>query len=159
MNTNLLIYKLSTKRNGQFFKMSWCTDVKLTSKAASEGHVVLKYTVSTVRKGIRYGNMKKVKEKVQNNPNYVQTHELSWGSWKPGYEGLIIEHTNKEGKYKEYVRLYSTPNKPKTYYLLDNKPISKENLMATGYVRPSYWNSTEPSECYTISIANIQSIW
>lgn len=159
MNTNLLIYKLSTKRNGQFFKMSWCTDVKLTSKAANEGHVVLKYTVTTVRKGIRYGNMKKVKEKVQNNPNYVQTHELSWGNWKPGYEGLIIEHTNKEGKYKEYVRLYSTPNKPKTYFLLDNKPISKEKLMATGYVRPSYWNSTETSECYTVSIANIQSIW
>lgn len=159
MNTNLLICKLNTKRNGQFFKMSWCTDVPLTAQAKKDGVTVLKYTTTTVRKGINYANIKNVKDKVAKG-EMSSEHKLAWGQWKAGFKGLIIEHTDKKGVYKEYVRLYATPNKPQINWFLNGRPISKEELIAKGVVPSSYWNkSNEKTECFTICTANIQDIW
>ena len=74
MNTNAIIMKLNAKNNGQFFKISWMSDVPITASAKAHGQVVYKYTTGTVRKGINYANQKSVQMKVQNEGK-VLTHE------------------------------------------------------------------------------------
>ena len=107
MNTNAIIMKLNNKNNGQFFKISWMSDVPITASAKARGQVVYKYTTGTVRKGINYANQKSVQMKVQNEGK-VLTHELPWGHWMEGHEGLLIEH-----KGKTYVRATATDGSKK----------------------------------------------
>ena len=87
--------------------------------------------------------------------------ELPWGQWNPNHKGLIIDHTNKAGKFAQYVRLYNTPNHPTVEYFLDGKHINREDLMKLGIVLPSYWQKgreNAPTECFTVNIANIMAI-
>lgn len=163
MNFNMLISKLNEKKNGQFFKMSWCSDVPITAKAKKEGHIVYKITTGTVRKGIKYSNIASVKAKrmEQGIDPSAPKPELLWGQWNPNHKGLIIDHTNKAGKFAQYVRLYNTPNRPTVEYFLNGKPISKEELMKLNIVLPSYWQKSRevaPSECFTVNIVNIMAI-
>ena len=155
MNTNLLLMKLSTKRNGQYFNMVWASDVKMTASARKQGLQAVKVVTSTVRKGIKYSNMKSVRLSARengDNSSQVITNSLPWGSWKPGNEGLLIEHNNTN-----YLRVYSSPNKPKSIYLLNGKEISKENLKRLGIVQESYWSTNLPA-CFTIKVENIADI-
>ena len=90
MNINMIINKLSTKRNGQFFNISYVSDLPMTAKAKREGIVALKVTKATVRKGISYKSMKSVQERLGDRVN--EPLELPWGSWVPEHRGLLIEH-------------------------------------------------------------------
>ena len=47
-------------------------------------------------------------------------------------------------------------NKPKTQLYLNGKPISKEELRATGYVPESYFTSTNDSGVLTVKAENIE---
>ena len=152
MNTNYLINSLSKKNNGAFFKISYITDVPMTAQAKRDGNVVIKYTTTTVRKEIDYDKMKSVQAKVEQGK--VLTHELPWGHWMAGHEGLLIEH-----KDKIYVRLYNSPNKPKSDFFLNGKLIEKEKLKTLGLVLNSYWNKNEAFDCITVNTGNIQEIF
>lgn len=152
MNTNLLLMKLSQKRNGQFFKMVWTSDVKMTATARKQGIQAVKIVTSTVRKGIKYSNLKSVRLASTQYELKSLDHSLPWGFWKPGNEGLLIEHNNTN-----YLRVYSTPNKPKSIYLLNGKEISKETLKNLGIVQESYWSTNLPA-CFTIKVENIADI-
>ena len=158
MNSNYVLVKLSRIPNGTWFKMGYVSDVPLLVSAQKAGHVVLKCTETTVRKGISYKNLKSVKTKIAEGYEYVGG-ALQWGHWKEGLEGLVIEHTDKSGKYKEYLRVYTSPNKPKVTYVMDGKVVSEQEVKDSGFVKPSYWNKKEtPTECFTVNMANIQYI-
>ena len=89
------------------------------------------------------------------NEGKVLTHELSWGKWDSKYPSLIIHH-----KGQDYVRLYSTPNKFKSTYYLNGRPIEVEKLKNMNIVQNSYWNRKEGSiDCLTVKTANIQEIF
>lgn len=152
MNTNMIINKLSTKRNGQFFNISYVSDLPMTAKAKREGIVALKVTKATVRKGISYKNMKSVQERLGDRIN--EPLELPWGIWVPEYKGLLIEH-----KGKTYLRLYNSPNKNKSVYLVNGKEVSLDELKSMGIVQNSYWNKTGKPDCLTVNTANIEEIF
>lgn len=152
MNTNMIINKLSTKRNGQFFNISYVSDLPMTAKAKREGIVALKITKATVRKGISYKNMKSVQERLGDRIN--EPLDLPWGSWVPEHRGLLIEH-----KGKIYLRLYSSPNKNKSIYLVNGKEVSLDELKSMGIVQNSYWNKTGKPDCLTVNTANIEEIF
>jgi hypothetical protein len=155
MNTNLLLMKLSTKRNGQYFNMVWASDVKMTASARKQGQQAVKIVTSTVRKGIKYSNMKSVRLDARengDNSSTIITNSLPWGSWKPGNEGLLIEHNNTN-----YLRVYSSPNKPKSIYFLNGKEISKADLKAKNIVLDSYWSTNLPA-CFTVKVENIAEV-
>ena len=156
MNTTMIINKLATKRNGQFFKISYASDLPLTAKAKRDGVTVVKFTHATVRKGINYKNLKSVRAKHENDPAYFANPiQLPWGEWNPQHKGLLIEHKNQT-----YVRLYTSPNKSKSTYFLNGKAISLEDLKNVGVVQNSYWNKSDsPVDCLTLKAANIQDIW
>ena len=152
MNTNMIINKLSTKRNGQFFNISYVSDLPMTAKAKREGVVALKITKATVRKGISYKNMKSVQERLGDRIN--EPLDLPWGIWVPEHKGLLIEH-----KGKIYLRLYSSPNKNKSVYLVNGKEVSLDELKSMGIVQNSYWNKTGKPDCLTVNTANIEEIF
>lgn len=157
MNTNYAISRITSKGKGQFFKMSYISDLPMTAAAKREGIIALKSTTGTFRWGIRYENIKSVKEKDHEiiKAGMSPEHKLSWGQWNPKYPGLIIDH-----KDKQYMRLYMSPNKSKSTYYLNGRPISKEELIELGVVQKSYWNKGDTKqECMTINIANIQEIY
>lgn len=152
MNTNMIINKLSTKRNGQFFNISYVSDLPMTAKAKREGIIALKITKATVRKGISYKNMKSVQEKLGDRIN--EPLELPWGIWVPEHKGLLIEH-----KGKTYLRLYNSPNKNKSVYLVNGKEVPLDELKSMGIVQNSYWNKTGKPDCLTVNTANIEEIF
>ena len=155
MELNQILEKLDKKQKGSWFRVDWLTDVPITAQAKRDGNVVLKYSHNSMRYGISYKNLESVKEKVAQGKEL--THELSWGSWLPGREGLVIQHN---GKY--YIRLYTSPNKSTVTYFLNGRPIEPDDLQAKGIVQKSYWNkknSDEKLECITIKAENIQDIF
>lgn len=155
MNTNYMIAKLATKKNGQFFKASYVSDLPMTAAAKRNGVIALKYTTGTFRKGLNYNNLKSVQQKRMDGTLPSTPEKLPWGSWDARWPGLVIEH-----KDKLYVRFYSSPNRPKSTYYLNGKPISKEELMALGVVQNSYWKKGDTApDCITVNIANIQEIF
>ena len=154
MNITTLLSKLSDKRNGQWFKIEWMTEVPLTARAKKNNQVVLKYTHSTMRKGISYKNIKRVQLKKLQENKENDFEKLPWGNWNPTFPGLLIEH-----KDKTYVRLYTTPNKPKVTYYLNGRPIDVEKLKSLNIVPSGYFNKTEPADCITINVDNIQDIY
>lgn len=157
MNSNYVMMKVAKIPNGTWFKMGFVSDVPMIAQAKRDGHVVLKCTETTVRKGVSYKNLKSVKARIETGE--VLDGSLKWGTWIPGHEGVFLEHTDKSGQYKQYLRVYTSPNKPKVTYVVDGKVMKKEDVMKLGYVQNSYWNKPDsPTECFTVNTANIQYI-
>lgn len=157
MNANMIINLLSKKNKGQFFKATYISDVPMTASAKRSGHVVLKYTSGTFRWGIKYSNLKnvKVRDEAAKMKGETISHELTWGTWSTEHPDLVIEH-----KGIKYIRLYMTPNKSKSEYFVDGRPISIEELKNMGIVLPSYWKKGDyKPECITVKAENIQDIF
>lgn len=159
MNTNLIIFSLKSIRKGQWFSMSYTSDLPLTAKAKREGFVAYKRTKATVRYGINYKNISTVKERFElkaqtEGLSEVVEHPLPWGAWKPGYEGILVEHKNND-----YLRVYTSPNTFKSDYFVNGQQITKEGLMTLGIIQPSYFKKPESRpEALTIKTANIEAI-
>lgn len=158
MNTNLVLQSLKKIRRGQWFKLSYTSDVPLTAKAKREGFVVYKRTQTTARYGVSYSNINSVKQrfelKAQMGEPIPDKHELPWGAWATGYEGIMIEHKNQN-----YLRIYTTPNSFKSQFFVNGEPISKEGLMALNIVQPSYFKKPEQKpDALTIKMENIEKI-
>lgn len=152
MNRNMMLKVLQNKNKGQWMICRWTSDLPIKAMYKKQGVVVNKTTTATVRVGISYQNMKSVQAKV--NRGHELKHELSWGKWSEEYPGLLIEH-----KGNTYLRMYNSPNKPKSSYFLNGKPISKEELINSGVVLDSYWKkSNESVDCFTVNITNIEEI-
>ena len=173
MEKKHLMRYLSKINNGRFFKASWSSEVPV-KKEYENRYVVTKVTISTVRKGIQYTNTKAYKDKLfkkmsiecagndfltptEFEKKYGNGNSLPWGRWL--VPNLLIEHTNKNGEYNIYLRLYNTINKPECRYYLNGKEISKEGLYNMGIVREGYWNKKGIEDgVFTVNIANILSI-
>ena len=153
MNKNMMMKVLQNKNKGQFFKCSWISDLPIKATFKKQGIVVNKRTTATCRFGINYSNMASIQAKVE--AGYELKHELPWGKWSADYPGILIEH-----KGAEYLRLYNSPNKPKSEYFVNGKPVSKEELIQLGYVQDSYWKKNSSSiEVFTIKVENIENIF
>lgn len=153
METKAIINKLSKIQNGAFFKIRWMTELPLTAAAKREGITALKLTSATMRKGIKYSNQKSVQLKVEKEGKSL-TSELPWGKWHPDYKGLVIQH-----KDKDYIRLYSSPNKSKAEYILNGEIVSYEKLKESGYIQNSYFNKTSESpDAMTLKAESILGI-
>lgn len=177
--------ELSKYKNGTFFYMTWESKIPVKAKYKNE-YIITKIVRSQVRKGIKYTHTKQAIEKwVDSNTNYnnlsaysreniittiqrdrnkeeyLTTSPLAWGKWKD--KGLILEHTNKQGEYKTYVRLYSVPyhkgaiNSTQTKYFLNGKLIKKSELQRLGIVNDSYWKDKEMN-LFNLCTDNIISI-
>lgn len=165
MKLEALLKELNKKKNGAWFKIEWTTDLngKLCAAAKREGRVVTKKVSTTVRKGIRYANMSSVRKRLISegkfhvDPKTGETHvfseALSWGEWVDGSD-VLIKH-----KDQYYVRLYTSPNKPKVQYFLDGIAIAAEELKKLELLQPAYWNRENVEECMTLKIDSVSRIY
>jgi len=152
MLTNAIIEVLNKKQNGSWFNAEWTTDIPLSAQAKKEGHTAYKTTTAQCRKGINYASQKSVQMKVDHG--HQLTHELPWGQWKQGHEGLILEH-----KGVDYVRLYLGPNKASVDYYLDGEKVTWDALKESGLVLNSFFNKpSERPDCISIKAANLK-VW
>lgn len=78
MNKNMLIAKLQNKNRGQWFTLSWISDLPVKAMYKRDGVVVNKRTTATVRFGINYANMASVQAKVEQG--YELKHDLHGAS-------------------------------------------------------------------------------
>jgi hypothetical protein len=84
---------------------------------------------------------------------HVFPEKLSWGEWVDGSD-VLIKH-----KDQYYVRLYTSPNKPKVQYFLDGVAIAASELKKTGLLQPAYWASDGVSECMTLKVDSVNKIY
>lgn len=165
MTLEKLLKELNGKRNGAWFCIEWTSDLnsKLCASAKRNGHVVTKKVSTTVRKGIRYANMASVRARLISegkflvDPETGETHvfpeKLSWGEWVDGSD-VLIKH-----KDQYYVRLYTSPNKPKIQYFLDGIAIDADALKKTGFLQPAYWSRENVEECMTLKVSSVNKIY
>jgi hypothetical protein len=165
MKLETLLKELDKKKNGVWFKIEWTTNLngKLCAAAKREGHVVTKEVSTTVRKGIRYANMASVRERLisegkflvdpETGETYVFPEKLSWGEWVDGSD-VLIKH-----KEQYYVRLYTSPNKPKVQYFLNGIAIAAEELKNKGLLQPAYWTREHVEECMTLKVDSVNKIY
>lgn len=146
---------LDKKRPGAWFKIKIAKEHLESAKARKDGHEVMKITEATVRYGIGYNSQKAVMAKTQNTTPSAKAGRLAWGSYKPGYEGKVIEYNGKD-----YIRFYPSPNKAKVTFLIDGQPATYEEVKNSGYVNDSYFNrKSGESDCFTICVDNILKIY
>ena len=150
-----ILEKLYAKKNGAFFNISFETyygykepNMNAGVSAAWKGHVVSKTTVTSVRKGIDYNNVKAVKEK-RAREGYIPTVKKS----NKHYLDKTLLKNNDEEKY--FVALFPNKGKPQTTYKLDGRPITKEKLIELGVMQPSFWKSKSQQPMFTVGLDKI----
>lgn len=165
MKLETLLKELNKKKNGTWFKIEWTTNLngKLCAAAKREGHVVTKEVSTTVRKGIHYANMASVRKRLisegkflvdpETGETYVFPEKLSWGEWVDGSD-VLIKH-----KDQYYVRLYTSPNKPKVKYFLDGAEIAADELKKKDLLQSAYWNRENVEECMTLKVDSVNKIY
>ena len=104
MTNNEILEKLATAKKGKYIQLSKIKDL---------GSGITKVSDLVIRLGVDYANMKINEGR--------EVGGLPWGHWVEGLEGLVIEH--KGNYYLRVTTAYSNNNK--SYYYLNNEPISK----------------------------------
>lgn len=109
MTNQEILNKLGEVKKGRYISLKKKKDL---------GEGVVKISDLVIRLGVEFANMKINEGR--------EVGALPWGHWVEGLEGLVIEH--KGNYYLRVASAYSNTNKS-TYYLND-KPISKEEVVA-----------------------------
>lgn len=149
-------------RKGQYIKIQWRSYPTL--KAAHKGHQVIKITTATIKTGINPTHNKQVmKNREELYGTFSVPQERSWGKYMHGYNWCLVEHIDKKGELQHYLHciIDEAIKNPKTsVYLVDNVPMSAEQLQTLGYVQDSYWNKKEnPNNCFDLNIEHIDRIF
>lgn len=144
MTLSEICEKIATIIKGTFVHATWQSVVPTPKK---EGHVVVKVTTGIVRIGVDYAHIKSVKEAG------LGTNPLPGSdTWK--YFPYIIE--GKNGLKLRLTRVNNPIRHPHSYYLVDGKKMTKEEVVATGYVAPSYLEPHSPdSPIFTVKTENV----
>ena len=153
METKQLLELLKDKKDGVDFSIEYSGDLPLNAAAKKNGIIATKITKMIAKKGIKYSDLQSVKDRI--NEGLELTHELPWGMWKYGFEGLLIEH-----KDSDYIRLYPKADSFSTTYYIGNKEVTYDELKESGYLVNSFFNKkdTNPVEVLTIKVNNIINI-
>lgn len=140
MTAQEIIESVKKQRKGTYLKLTKSKDL---------GNGCSKTTDMVIRTGIDYYNMKENENKPRQG--------LAWGSYEPGLEGYVINHTNKEGVQKRYLRVYDSGSniQTKSKYFKDGVEVSRDEIVQI--VGEKKLESKKAS-CYTIDFNNIVSI-
>lgn len=146
MELNEIKTLIHSGNKGSFRVMETCKSLK--TRKTESAHSVVKVSRQTVRFGCRYDNLKAVQEKRESGELPETNAGLPWGEWLE--EGYLITH-----KGNVYLRVTSSPNKPKTTYLVDGKVATEEQARALCLKSEFHENTPD---CYNVKISNIVTI-
>lgn len=86
---------------GEFVPAVWQTTVR--PAAAHRDRVLVKVTHAVIEVGTPFKDLAEVKAAIAAGKR-GEVGSLPWGEWVEDGAGYIIGHTNKDGKYREYLR-------------------------------------------------------
>ena len=130
-----ILKKLDKKRNGTYFIIQYYKDCSDKINDEFKGNVVKKLTTMSVRKGIDYSKLKSVIEE-RSQPGYIPSTRKSNYHY---IDKMLLKH-NTENKYN--VALFPNNGIPHSVYLLNDKPISKQELQEKGIMKSNFWKTT-----------------
>lgn len=165
MELNTMINALSTIHNGTWFTIKWRnTPSNVSASVIRNGHTLVKEVTSTVRKGIHYSHVSAVKEELFHKGQFTidpRTGEVCYffqpmaSYWEWFVPNVILKHVDKN---QFYLRLFTSPNKPKVQWYFDGRPVSADEVKANGWMQPSYWKEKEKPSVMTLKAQDIVSI-
>lgn len=136
-------------RKGQFSGFLWVRPMK-TRKGVSS--VITKEVRCVARVGIDYEHKQSTIEGREDGTLPAENGGLPWGKWKQF--PYLIEHTNKDGIYSIYLRLYPVANgKPKVRYRINGQLARKEEIESLCLA--SEFRESDDN-CITLNISHLQ---
>lgn len=157
MNINTINNILGKQHKGTFVRVGWKSNIE-SAAARKSGVQVVKETNATVRWGITYDHLKRVKE-----IKSTATKGTDAKTYKPWYKHVegsahLIQHLSAPSK--TYLQLFTVNKKNlmKTKYYINGVEKTKQEVMDSGYVNNSEW--APKGECLIMNIptANIRFI-
>ena len=156
MEIKNIIETLNKQHKGTFVRVGWKTSIE-SAKARKMGISVIKETDTTVRWGIKYENLNKVKaikavqplkEKTERKPWYKHLEETPY----------IVQHLTDTSKH--YLQLFTVNKKglTKTRYYINGVLSTKQDVIDSGYVNDSEWAPRGECLIMNIPINNIRFI-
>jgi hypothetical protein len=148
------------KAKGNFVKAVWKSNPTPAAAHKKAGIILEKHTSAVCRSGINYANLSAVQNAIESGERPAEIGPLPFGTWK-NYP-YVIEHTNKEGEYCEYLRLYPSGTPPKSIYYVNGEEVTKEDFAQ--YLTASDANkllnpkAEDAPLCFTIKKDNILSV-
>ena len=143
------ILKNMNYRNGSYIKIGFHKNVA-TKRGQALGLNINKITEATIRLGINYKNTKFSKDRSTNQGSATSNR----GIWYQHTSCRYIVAHKETGK--EYLQVFTSPNKAKTYYTLDGVQISDEKYNEYVALGLAHKQSKSEDVCVmTIPIENI----
>lgn len=157
MKLSNVINALNNRQKGTYVKVGWKSNIE-SAKARKMGIEVIKETDATVRWGVNYSNLKKVKEIKAEKGDSVSENIR-----KPWYRHLeatphILQNLNDPNK--QYLQLFTINRKGymKTKYYINGELKTKQEVIDSGYVNASEFAPKDECLIMNIPIANIRFI-
>lgn len=148
--------ELEQRRKGTIISLCYKSEPSLNATAKKLGIKLEKITQTTARFGVKYGNIKAVKEqREQDKANGIERQAKAvWWTWES--ENTIKKNINNDNRYLTLTTRKQARAKVK--YLLNGQEISKKELREKNLVVESYWNKSTDLQQYDVNINNIISI-
>ena len=144
---------------GAFNRVRWQRAVKTRKGIA---HVIEKRVSACVATGVDYAHRKSIKEAIANGER-GPVQPLPWGEWDTF--PYVIRHTNKQGEYREYIRLYPpTTAQANVFdfgltaeYLLDGNIVDKATI-APMVLASELQSPDLAPECLTVKSEDVYEV-
>lgn len=149
---------LSKQHKGTFIRIGWKSNIE-SAKARNAGITVVKETDATVRWGVSYDHLKRVKA-LKAEALALKTTTKTIAPWYKHMEGNyhLIQHLSDPSK--TYLQLFTInkKNSMKTRYYINGIEKTKQEVIESGYVNNSEW--APKGECLIMNIptSNIRFI-
>lgn len=157
MKLSNVINALNNRQQGTYVKVGWKSNIE-SAKAHKMGIEVVKVTDATVRWGINYSHLKRVKEmKAEKGESVTENTRKPWYRHLEGTPH-IIQHLNDPEK--QYLQLFTINKKGyiKTEYYINGEHKTKQEVIDSGYVNASEFAPKDECLIVNIPIANIRFI-
>lgn len=158
MELNNIINKLSKQHKGTFIRIGWKSNIE-SAKARNAGISVVKETDATVRWGVKYDNLKRVKA-LRAEALALKATTKTVPPWYKHIEGNyhLIQHLSDPSK--TYLQLFTInkKNSMKTRYYINGIEKTKQQVIDSGYVNASEWAPKQECLIMNIPTANIRYI-
>jgi hypothetical protein len=145
---------LSKRHKGTYINIEWTSNIE-SAAARKSGVSVVKVNNTTVRWGIKYRNIKSVKESQVSQQNSTPA--------KPWYKRIddhpyLIQHLSDPSKI--YLQLFTSQRESKmqTRYYINGIEATRQEIVDSGYVNKSSLETNSGCLIMNIPISNILSI-
>lgn len=149
---------LNNKQKGTFIRIGWRSNIE-SAAARKSGVRVVKQTDTTVRWGIKYDNLKRVKA-LKAEALALKATTKEYTPWCKHVEGFshLVESIREPGK--TYIQLFPIGKKgvTKTRYYINGVEKTKQEVIDSGYVNNSEWIPKGDCLIMNIPTANIRFI-